>query len=111
LFHELAKHGLTFCYTVITTRQFLGDDVPVLGKQQRGNKTGVVRILVIFQHRHMLSYIDRKLSPRPFLNDMAEHWSILKTDHKTYYPRFSFTFKTNMKLPKTGDSFLLSTDQ
>jgi len=29
-------------------------------------KTGVVRILVIFQHRFMLSQINGKLSPRPF---------------------------------------------
>jgi len=29
------------------------------------NKKGLVRILVIFQHRPMLSHINGKLSPRP----------------------------------------------
>jgi len=38
-------------------------------------KTGVERILVIFQHRPMFSHINGKLSPRP-LNDMAEHRSV-----------------------------------
>jgi len=52
-------------------------------------KTGVVRILVIFQRRPMFSHINGKLSPRP-LNDMAE------------YTPIGFTPKTGIAFPKTG---------
>jgi len=41
----------------------LGNAVPVLGWE---TKTGVVRILIIFQPRPMFSHINGKLSPRPF---------------------------------------------
>jgi len=34
--------------------------------------------------------------------DVAEHRSILKNNHKTYNPRFSFTPKTGIAFPKTG---------
>ena len=48
-------------------------------------KTGVVRILVIFQDRPVFSYIDGKLTPRPLLNDMDELRSILKNNQNTHY--------------------------
>jgi len=35
-------------------------------------------------------------SRRDFFNDMAERRSILKSNKKTYYPRFSFTPKTGI---------------
>jgi len=41
----------------------LGNAIPVLVMKL---KKGVVRILVIFQHRFMFSHINGKLSPRPF---------------------------------------------
>jgi len=38
---------------------------------------------------------------RDLLKDMAEHRPILKHNQITYYPRFSFTPKTGIELPKT----------
>jgi len=38
---------------------------------------------------------------------MTEHRPILRNKQNTYYPRFSFTPKTGIELPKTGVSFLL----
>jgi len=46
-------------------------------------------------------------SRRDLFNNVAEHRSMLKTDQSTCYPRFSFTPKTRIELPKTGVSFLL----
>jgi len=46
-----------------------------------------------------------EISRRDLLNDMAEHRAILKYAQNTYYPRFSFTPKTGIELPKTGVSF------
>jgi len=44
---------------------------------------------------------------RDLLNDMSEHRLTLKNNKKTYYPRFSFTPKTRIELPKTGVRFSL----
>jgi len=38
-------------------------------------------------------------SRRDLLNDVAEHKSILKDNQNTYYPRFSFTPKTDIAFP------------
>jgi len=44
---------------------------------------------------------------RDLLNDIAEHWSILKNKQYTNYARFSFTPKPGIELPKTGVLVLL----
>jgi len=44
-------------------------------------------------------------SRRDFLNDMAEHGPIIKNNQNKYYPRFSFTSKTDTALHKTGVLF------
>jgi len=46
-------------------------------------------------------------SHRDLLNDVAEHWSILKNSQNAYYPLFSFTYKTGISFPETGVLFLL----
>jgi len=46
-------------------------------------------------------------SRRDLLNDVAERGSILKNNQNTHYPRFGFTPKTGIELPKTGALFLL----
>jgi len=45
-------------------------------------------------------------SRRDLLNNMAEHKPILKNNQNTY-PRFVFTPKTGIAIPKTGFSFSL----
>jgi len=45
-------------------------------------------------------------SRRDLLNDTAEHRPILKISQNTHYPRFSFTPKTGIELPKKGILFL-----
>ena len=42
---------------------------------------------------------------RDLLNDMAEHRPILKNSQNTNHPRFGFTLKTGIALPKTGVCF------
>jgi len=44
-------------------------------------------------------------SRRDLLNGMAEHMPVLKNNQNTYHPRFGFTPKTGIALPKTGFLF------
>jgi len=46
-------------------------------------------------------------SRRDLLNDVPERSSILINNQNTHYPRFGFTPKTDIELPKTGVSLLL----
>jgi len=64
-----------------------------------------MRVLVISQHRPMFSHTSKESSRRDLLNDMAEHWDILKNNQNTYYPRFGFTSETGTAIPKTGFCF------
>ena len=48
-------------------------------------------------------------SRRELFINVAEHRSILKNNQNTYQSRFSFTPKTGVKLPETGDLFSLWT--
>ena len=68
-------------------------------------QTGVGRIIVIFQGRPTATSLES--SRRDLLNDVAEHRSILKTDEKTHYPRFSFVPKTGLEVPKMSVLFIL----
>jgi len=62
-------------YTVKTKRPFWGMHT-CFGHE---TQTGVVRILVIFQHRSMFSH-KKKNSRRDLLNDVTEHRPIVKNN-------------------------------
>jgi len=67
-------------------------------------KTGVVRILAIFQHR-LCSATSMESSRGDLLNDMAEHRPILKNNQNTYKPRLGFTPITGVAFNRTGFCF------
>jgi len=94
----------------------LGNAIPVLGaKPKRGwcvfwlfFRIGILRVLVIFQNRHiMCSAISFKRSRRELSIDVAEPRSTLKTYPNTHYPRFNFITKTGIAFPKTRVLFIL----
>jgi len=61
-------------------------------------KTGVTRILVIFQDRPMFS-MPFKRSRRELSIHVAQHRSTLKIHQTTHYPSFSYIPKTSIAFP------------